>query len=408
MELEVYLVGGAVRDELLGLKPTEKDYVVIGATPEDMLAQGFKPVGKDFPIFLHPVTKEEYALARTERKVAPGYHGFEFRTDPSITLAEDLARRDLTINAIALSADGLSIIDPYNGVADIENRILRHVSDAFVEDPIRVLRLARFAARFKKMGFQIAPETLELANTLRRAGELNALVPERVWKETWKALAENNPEEYFHVLRSCGGLSILFPELEALFGIPSVIQEKHFMDSGMHALLSLSNAARLSPLPETRFAALMHSVGKGKILPQKWPVLENYQDYSEDILLSLAEKYKIPKHVKEIAKIVASHHQLWLTANTAESLLHFFEITDALRRTERFSNIVRACEACFITHKDKQHSEFLIEVLLKLQKQLKALKPTLINVGQPLKAVYQQAKLRSLNKILQEQKIIAH
>ena len=401
MELETYLVGGAVRDKLLGIPVNEKDYVVIGSSPDELLSLGFTQVGKDFPVFLHPETKEEYALARTERKTGPGYRGFECHTDKNVTLEQDLARRDFTINAIAITSDG-SIIDPYGGLADIENRVLRHVSPAFVEDPIRILRLARFAAAFKRFGFIIAKETLALVEALRRAGELNALVPERVWKETWKALSCQDPDEYFNVLHNCGGLGILFPEFEALFGIPSLIQEKHYMDSGVHALLALSNAARLSALPEVRFAAFAHSLGKGVMTPETWPELMGYQDHSEEVLNPLAERYKIPRQVKEIAKIVACYHHLWNIATTPELVLNFFEVSDALRRPERFANILLACEACFMTHQYADHSEFLLQILTELQKRLKEIKPLLVNSGQPLKKVYHQAKVDSLKKIFQK------
>lgn len=400
MDLETYLVGGAVRDKLLNLPITEKDYVVIGASPDDMLSRGFTPVGKDFPVFLHPDTKEEYALARTERKTGPGYHGFACHTDKNVTLEQDLARRDFTINAMALTADG-AIIDPYGGLADIENRVLRHVSSAFVEDPIRILRLARFAAALKHLGFTIAEETLALVEALRRAGELNALAPERIWKETWKALSCQNPDEYFNVLHQCGGLGILFPEFEALFGIPSVIQEKHFMDSGVHALLTLRNAARLSALAEVRFAAYVHSLGKGVMLPETWPELIGYQDHSEEVLTPLVERYKIPKQVKEIARIVACYHHLWNIAATPELVLSFFEVTDALRRPERFANILLACEACFMTHQYPDHTEFLLGILTELQKRLKEIKPLLANSGQPLKKIYHQAKADCIKRIFE-------
>jgi tRNA nucleotidyltransferase (CCA-adding enzyme) len=400
-DLDVYLVGGAVRNRLLGLPINEKDFVVVGATPTDLLARGFKPVGKNFPVFLHPETKEEYALARTERKTAPGYHGFEFHAAQDVTLEEDLARRDLTINAMAIASDG-SLIDPYGGLADIENRILRHVSAAFVEDPIRILRLARFAASFKHLGFTIAPETLALADALRRAGELNTLVAERVWQETWKALSEPDPAEYFQVLHQCGALGILFPELEALFGIPSLIQEKHYMDSGVHALLTLSNAARLSPLAEVRFAALTHSLGKGLMPPATWPEHIGYEALNEEALTSLTERYKIPRHVKGLARIVAIHHYLWNTLATPENTMKFFDAADALRRTERFAQILLACEACFMTHEYPDHSQFLFGILLELQRRLKEIKPLLANAGKPLKNIYHQAKLDCLKRIFDE------
>ncbi|MCD6046810.1 MAG: cca [Gammaproteobacteria bacterium] len=399
MELEVYQVGGSVRDTLLGLPVVDKDYVVVGATPQDMLARGFRPVGKDFPVFLHPRTKEEYALARKERKVALGYHGFTFDTSKEVSLEEDLARRDLTINAMALTSDG-TLIDPYGGLADLENRVLRHVSPAFVEDPIRVLRLARFAARFRKLGFTIAPETLALAEALRRAGELDALVPERVWQETWKALSENDPVEYFKVLRKCGALPVLFPELEALFGIPTLVQDKHFMDSGTHALLALSNAASLSPLPEVRFAALTHALGKALKLPIAWPEHTGYEEHTEEPLNALAERYKIPRHVKELALVVAHYHPQWNTAVTPETILDFLDTCDALRRPERFENILLACEACFITHQYPDHSEFLLKTLSDLREKLKETKPALANAGKALKNIYRQMKLDCLKKIL--------
>jgi len=399
MTLETYLVGGAVRDSLLGLPITEKDYVVVGSSPAEMMSLGFKPVGKDFPVFLHPETKEEYALARTERKVGPGYRGFEIYAAKDVTLEDDLARRDLTINAMAFAPDG-SLIDPYGGLADLENRVLRHVSASFVEDPIRVLRLGRFAARYKKMDFKVAPETLNLAQALRRAGELNVLVPERVWQETWKALGEDDPAEFFQVLRACGGLAILFPEIEALFGVPALIQHKHFMDSGMHALLALNNAARLSSLPEVRFAALVHSLGKSATPPDQWPNHKDYAELTEEKIKSLSDRYKIPKHVKEFAKIVALQHEHWNTATTPETILEFFDACDALRRSDRFANILVACEACFITHEYPDHSVFLLKVLQDLQERLKQVKPNLANAGKPLKNIYHQAKLDCLKQIL--------
>jgi tRNA nucleotidyltransferase (CCA-adding enzyme) len=316
-----------------------------------------------------------------------------------VTLEEDLARRDLTINAMALGPDN-TVIDPHGGLADLENKVLRHVSSAFVEDPIRVLRLARFAARYKHLGFKVAPETLELAQALRRAGELNTLTPERVWQETWKALSEKDPADYFQILKRCGGLAILFPEIEALFGIPSLIQGKHGMDSGMHALLALQNAARLSPSPEVRFAALMHSLGKALTLPSDWPEHKNYQDYTEEALIPLADRYKIPRHVRELAKIVGRCHLMWESAVTPETILEFYDACDALRRPERFENILLACEACFITHHDPDHSEFLLNTLHALQECLKNLRPTLANAGQPLKNIYRQVKLDCLKKLL--------
>ncbi|NOX91180.1 MAG: multifunctional CCA addition/repair protein, partial [Gammaproteobacteria bacterium] len=260
--MEIYLVGGAVRDTLLGLEPKEHDWVVVGATPEQLESQGYKQVGKDFPVFLHPKTHEEYALARTERKTAPGYHGFAIHAAPDVTLEEDLLRRDLTVNAIAQTADG-QLIDPFNGQQDLADKRLRHVSPAFSEDPIRILRVARFAARFAHLGFNIAPETGELMRDMVNAGEVDALVAERVWTETERALGEKNPARFFEVLRDCGALEKLFPEIERLFGVPQ--PEKHHpeIDTGVHTLMVLEQAARLSADTRVRFAALVHDLGKG-------------------------------------------------------------------------------------------------------------------------------------------------
>ncbi len=260
--MQVYLVGGAVRDEQLGLPVKERDWCVVGATPEEMKQAGYRQVGKDFPVFLHPETGEEYALARTERKTAAGYHGFEFHTDPGVTIEDDLGRRDLTINAIARDANG-NLVDPHGGAADIRNRILRHVSDAFVEDPVRVLRVARFAARFASLGFVIAPETMALMRSIAASGEIDALVPDRVWKETELALVGTNSRVYFETLRQCGALGILFPEVDALFGVPQPEQWHPEVDTGLHVMMVLDQAEKLSADLEVRFAALVHDLGKG-------------------------------------------------------------------------------------------------------------------------------------------------
>jgi tRNA nucleotidyltransferase (CCA-adding enzyme) len=260
--MQVYLVGGAVRDEQLGLPVKERDWCVVGATAAEMTNAGYKQVGKDFPVFLHPETGEEYALARTERKTAAGYHGFEFHTDPGVTIEDDLGRRDLTINAIARHADG-DLVDPFGGVADIRNRILRHVSDAFVEDPVRVLRVARFAARFASLGFVIAPETMTLMGTMTANGEIDALVPDRVWKETELALLGPDSRIFFETLRTCGALKVLFPEVDRLFGVPQPEQWHPEIDTGVHVMMVLDQAEKLSPDLEVRFAALVHDLGKG-------------------------------------------------------------------------------------------------------------------------------------------------
>ncbi|MGD8514376.1 MAG: multifunctional CCA addition/repair protein, partial [Granulosicoccaceae bacterium] len=260
--MKIYLVGGAVRDKLLGITPQERDWVVVGATPDDMLARGFRPVGKDFPVFLHPQSHEEYALARTERKTAPGYTGFAFHASPEVTLEQDLLRRDLTINAMAMDDDG-SIIDPFGGQADLEAGLLRHVSPAFVEDPVRILRVARFAARFGKWGFKVAHGTNALMRSMVENGEIDALVPERVWKEFERALGEDMPTAFFKVLRGCGALARLFPEIDALYGVPQPAIHHAEIDTGVHCMLVLEQAVKLSADPRVRFAALTHDLGKG-------------------------------------------------------------------------------------------------------------------------------------------------
>ena len=292
--MDVYLVGGAVRDELLGLPVRERDWVVVGATPAMLTAAGYRPVGKDFPVFLHPDTHEEYALARTERKSGVGYHGFTFNTAPDVSLEEDLARRDLTINAIARSADG-ELIDPYNGRADITARQLRHVSDAFVEDPVRILRLARFAARFHALGFTVAPATLALARELVAAGETDHLQPDRVWRETERALGEPAPHVYFEVLRATGALASVFPEVDRLFGVPQPRQHHPEIDTGVHTMLVLAAAAKLSTDVAVRFAALTHDLGKGETPSEAWPRHHGHEQRSVELVQAMAERLPLPR-----------------------------------------------------------------------------------------------------------------
>src|SRR5580765_1034843 len=271
--MKIYVVGGVVRDELLGLPVQDRDYVVVGATPEHMLSQGFRPVGKDFPVFLHPGTQEEYALARTERKVAPGYQGFVFHTDNTVTLEQDLARRDLTVNAMAKGEDGV-LIDPYNGREDLHRRVLRHVSDAFVEEPVRILRIARFAARFAD--FTVAPETNTLMQDMVRAGEVDALVPERVWQELARGMMEKTPSRMFSVLRDCGALARILPELDALWGVPQPARYHPEIDTGVHVMMVLDYAASRAYSLGVRFSALMHDLGKGATPPAHWPSHHGY------------------------------------------------------------------------------------------------------------------------------------
>ncbi len=340
------MVGGAVRDKLLGLTPKERDWVVVGATVEDMTARGYRLVGKDFPVFLHPENHEEYALARTERKTAPGYHGFSVHAAPDVTLEQDLLRRDLTVNAIAETPDG-RLIDPFGGQRDLRDRILRHVSPAFVEDPVRILRVARFAARFIPLGFRIAGETMQLMREMVEAGEIDALVAERVWAETGRALSTDNPAHYFEVLRDCGALARLLPEIDRLFGVPQ--PEKHHpeIDTGVHTMLVLTQAARLSPDPEVRFAALVHDLGKGTTPKEEWPRHIAHETRGVPLVKALCKRLRIPNHFRDLALLVTEFHLHYHRAAELrpETLLKLLRRTDALRRPERFEQFILACEA---------------------------------------------------------------
>ena len=344
--MKTYLVGGAVRDRLLGRTVTERDYVVVGATPDDLVALGLRPVGKDFPVFLHPRTGEQYALARTERKTGPGYYGFETRFAPDVTLEEDLARRDLTINAMASDDDG-NVVDPYGGRRDLEARLLRHVSPAFVEDPLRVLRVARFASRFAGLGFTVAPETLELMRGIAASGELAALVPERVWVETERALGEQQPTVYFEVLRACGALEVVFPEIAALFGVPQPEKWHPEIDSGLHTMQVLAAAAEMSGDTTVRFAALVHDVGKGLTPRDQWPRHIGHEAAGAALIEKLCARLRAPNEHRDLAVLVARHHAM--VHRVAElrpgTLLELLEHTDAFRRAERFERMLVACEA---------------------------------------------------------------
>jgi tRNA nucleotidyltransferase (CCA-adding enzyme) len=344
--MQTYLVGGAVRDALLGLPVRERDWVVVGALPEDLLRVGYRLVGRDFPVFLHPTTHEEHALARTERKTGPGYRGFETRHSPDVTLAEDLKRRDLTINAMARDAAGV-LIDPYGGERDLRARLLRHVSAAFAEDPVRILRVARFAARFAPLGFQVAPETMALMRAMVAAGEAAALVPERVWQETARALAEPAPEIFVAALRESGALAVVFPELARLYGVPQPERWHPEIDTGVHIELVLAAAARLSPLPRVRFAALVHDLGKGTTPPAEWPKHVGHEERGARLIAALADRLRVPADFRELAVMVARHHGLCHRALElkASTVLELLEHCDALRRPERFAEFLLACEA---------------------------------------------------------------
>jgi tRNA nucleotidyltransferase (CCA-adding enzyme) len=344
--MQVYLVGGAVRDALLGLPVKERDWVVVGGTRDDLLRMQYREVGRDFPVFLHPQSHEEYALARLERKVAPGYRGFTVEFGPDVTLEEDLARRDLTINAIAQAPDG-TLIDPHGGQRDLESRTLRHVSDAFIEDPVRVLRVARFAARFAGLGFHVAPETLHLMRQMVERHEVDALVPERVWQESEKALREPKASTFFKVLRECGALRPIYPEIDALFGVPQPPQWHPEIDTGVHTLMVLDEAAALSDDTRVRFAALVHDLGKGTTPPAEWPSHHGHEERSVALIEALASRLRVPGDHRDLAVIVARYHGIVHRAFElrAGTLLEFMERADAFRRPERFEQALLACEA---------------------------------------------------------------
>jgi len=342
----VYLVGGAVRDEYLGRPITERDWVVVGATPEEMLRQGFLQVGKDFPVFLHPLTKEEYALARREKKTGRGYQGFSFDTSTTVTLEEDLKRRDITINAMAKNAEGV-LIDPYGGLKDLKSRQLRHVSDAFVEDPLRVLRVARFAGRYFHRGFFIAPETLELMKQLVGEEELSYLSPERIWQETHTALSETHPRIYFEVLRNCGALEVLFPEIAALYGVPNPLRWHPEIDTGVHTMMVLDAAVKLSKRPVVRFAALLHDLGKGKTPSSLWPRHIGHEKEGELLVKNVCDRLRVPKEFKELALLVAKEHGMChqISEMKPSTLIRTLERFDVYRRPERFQDFLMACTA---------------------------------------------------------------
>lgn len=344
--MKIYLVGGAVRDSLLGLPVTEKDWVVVGATPEDLLAQGYQQVGKDFPVFLHPVSHDEYALARTERKSGKGYTGFVCHAAPDVTLEQDLLRRDLTINAIARTEQG-DLIDPYHGRRDLENHVLRHVSDAFSEDPLRVLRVARFAARFAHLGFQIAEETMALMQKMAHEGELAYLTPERVWKETEKALGTSSPDVYFQVLRDCGALAVLFPEIDNLYGVPAPAKWHPEIDTGIHTMMTVAMAARLSPEIDVRFATLCHDLGKGLTPPELWPRHHGHGPAGVKLVEALCQRLRVPNPIRDLAKLVAEYHDLIHTVQVLQpkTLLKLFDAIDVWRKPQRLEQLALTSEA---------------------------------------------------------------
>ena len=341
--LQAYVVGGAVRDRLLGVEVNDRDWVVVGATPEQMRQAGFRQVGADFPVFLHPQTHEEYALARTERKSAPGYRGFVVHADPSVTLEQDLSRRDLTINAMALAPDG-TLVDPFGGAADLRAGVLRHVSEAFVEDPVRILRVARFAARYAE--FRVAPQTLALMRSMVEAGEVDALVAERVWQELARGLMEATPSRMFELLRECGALRVLLPEVDRLWGVPQPPAHHPEVDTGVHLMMVLDAAARLHAPLSVRFACLCHDLGKGTTPPEAWPRHIGHEQRSARLARALCQRLKAPVECRELAELVAREHghvhaSLGLEA---AAQLRLLERCDALRRPARFADLLLACE----------------------------------------------------------------
>ena len=356
--MQTYLVGGAVRDNLLGRPIKDKDWVVVGATPETLLQQGFQSVGKDFPVFLHPQTKEEYALARTERKTGAGYTGFECYFGAEVTLQEDLLRRDLTINALAQDADG-NIIDPYGGQADIQNKKLRHVSDAFVEDPLRVLRVARFLARFHHLGFTVADETNQLMKTLAASGELQTLTPERVWAETEKALTEPSPWRYFEALRECNALEVVFPEVDAMFGVPQRKEHHPEVDTGVHVMMTLQAACRLLDQQDTNkesrkesrvavlYSLLCHDLGKALTPQELLPRHHGHEDISAHLANKLSARIKTPNTAKRLALLVAKYHTHCHRALELKpaTVMRTFESMDLFRRPEMLALFLLSCEA---------------------------------------------------------------
>ncbi|MGB0473510.1 MAG: multifunctional CCA addition/repair protein [Porticoccaceae bacterium] len=344
--MEIYLVGGAVRDSLLNYPSTENDWVVVGATPEQMTEQGYRAVGQDFPVFIHPKTSEEYALARTERKSGHGYKGFEFYTSTEVTLEQDLIRRDLTINAMAQDTDG-TIIDPYGGQQDLEKKILRHVSEAFTEDPLRVLRVARFAARYHHLGFTIADETMDLLKSIVAKGEMEFLVAERVWKETSRALSEQSPHVYIEVLKQCGALAEILPEIEALFGVPQRADYHPEVDTGIHTLMALKQSAKISDSGAVRFGVLVHDVGKALTPEAVLPSHTGHEASGLPIVKAMCERLGVPNQYRQLALAVTEYH---LHSHKARELkpatiLRLFQNIGALRDTSHLRDFLYCCEA---------------------------------------------------------------
>lgn len=402
--MQIYVVGGAVRDELLGCVVKDRDYVVVGSTPEAMLTAGFKPVGKDFPVYLHPKTHEEYALARTERKTASGYKGFVVQASVDVTLEEDLARRDLTVNAIAKSETG-ELIDPYNGLADIKSKILRHVSDAFVEDPVRILRTARFAARYPD--FVVATETNQLMQQMVFAGEVDALVAERVWQELAKGLMEQKPSRMFDVLRACGALQKILPELDKLWGVPQPAKNHPEIDTGIHVMLVIDYAAKQHFSLPIRFAALMHDLGKGTTPADILPRHIGHEARSVSLLKDITKRLRVPNECKELAQIVAKFHgKLHQVQQMRPStLLEFLMELDAIRQPARFKDFLKACEAdsrgrTGLEHCATPETDLMLEVLVAACSVDAGAVASAFNEPEKIKTAVFDARLNAIQQVL--------
>ena len=411
----VYMVGGAVRDNLLSVPVQDHDWVVVGATPDMMVQQGYLPVGKDFPVFLHPSTHEEHALARTERKTARGYKGFAVYSSPDVTLEQDLARRDLTINAIALDEDG-ELVDPYYGQRDLQHKVLRHVTEAFAEDPVRILRVARFAARFSD--FTVAPETLELMSTMVHNGEVDHLVAERVWQELSRGLMEQRPSRMFEVLRACGALARILPEVHALWGVPQRAESHPEVDTGEHLMLVLDMAARLQAPLTVRYACLCHDLGKATTSPDDLPRHPGHELRSVDLLRAMSQRLRVPTHCRELAEVVAREHGVihGSLSLSAEETVLLLERCDAFRQPKRFEEVLLACECDFrgrlgyeaesyMQHQHLLKTHVLLAKLDEGEIALNALKnfvpsSTAISKGSVIKSAIRQCRIDTLEATL--------
>ena len=407
--MKTYLVGGAVRDELLDYPVSERDWVVVGARPQDLLDLGYRQVGKDFPVFLHPQTRDEYALARTERKQGHGYTGFAVDCDPAVTLEEDLLRRDLTINAMARDNDG-NIIDPYGGRRDLQNRVLRHVSEAFVEDPLRVLRTARFAARYAHLEFTVAPETIALMAEIVSQGELAHLPAERIWVEIERALGERNPEVFIQVLRDCGALDKLLPELEALFGVPQTAEHHPEIDSGVHTLMALQQAVELCGDTDVRFAVLVHDLGKGTTPEVEWPRHIAHEHRGLKLVDRVCKRLKAPNQFRDLARKVCQYHTHCHRALElrGKTILKLLTTTDALRRPDRFEAFLLACEAdargrLGLEQRDYPQRHYLLQALAIAQGVTAAQFTDSALAGKALGEAIAAERVRRLQALRQEQ-----